>query len=1242
MGLTICLCPIISCSSGPDLEWRQEQGYRWASRKPSGPGFWEKTGFQKLSSSQTNIHFTNRLTDEHIADNRNLLNGSGVAAGDIDGDGLTDLYFAQLEGPNKLYKNVGGLKFEDITENAGVSHRGYYSTGVVFADVDGDADPDLLVTSLDRQNTLYINDGNGRFELNKDSGLGAANGSTTMALADIDGDADLDLYIANYKEKSVKDMYDLMEITWEQTVRREGNTYKLIPPFDEHFTLIPGEEIPDRRELGTEDELYINKGDGSFEKVLNPEERFLSDEGKKTGLARDWGLAAKFQDLNNDGHPDLYVCNDFWTPDRVWINRGDGTFKAIDKLAIRNFSFSSMAVDFSDINRDGSPDFFVTEMLSPVHQRRLRQAVTYSPFIMDAGETKNQPQYMRNTMYLNRADNTFAEMAHYSGVAATGWSWATHFLDVDLDGYEDIIVNTGNAYDVQDLDTQEKLTRKMTRNRKAPRGYIMEYPPLKLNNMVFRNNGDLTFTDKSPEWGFTTKDISHGLAAADLDNDGDLDLAVNRLNMEAIVYENRATAPRIAVRLKGNKPNTQGIGAKIELIGGPVTQNKEVVAGGSYVSGSDPLVVFAAGSQNANHVLKVTWPGGSKSVIDSVKSNRIYEIEEPAVSGRKEIDRPVEGPGPNHSLFEDVSDRLNHSHYEKAFNDFKLQLLLPVRLSRMGPGMAWIDVDRDGDDDLLIGTGKEGRMGVFENLGDGRFKVRELVALTEQASRDQTALIGWKEAEQTRILVGSSNYEEQSAGAASAFNYTISTTRQPRQMSGPAGFPDFHIETDTVPGSFSTTGALAAADYDGDGDPDLFVGGRVVPGHYPMVADSRLFMNEKGDFRLDERNSEILNETGLVTGAVFSDYDGDGDPDLLISREWDSILLLENRSGIFHDISSQVGLDRYKGWWNGIATGDFNNDGRPDIIATNWGLNSRYQIDSGYPLKIYYDDFDGDQRLELIEAYYNSDIASYVPRRGLYELYNAIPTITANVRSHRQFAVSSLGEILGRKPEDIPSKAINTLEHMLFINEGDGYSAHPLPEEAQFTAAFYAGVADFDNDGNEDLFLSQNLFALPPLTPRLDAGRGLWLKGNGQGRLRSLSGTKTGVKIYGEQRGAALGDFNKDGKIDLAVSQNGAETKLYINRVEKPGLRIRLRGPDSNVNGIGSGIRLIYEDGSRGPRREIQAGSGYWSQNSTTQVMGMAARPVKIEIMWFDGTKQLVGITKNKSEYTIAYPGGDT
>ncbi len=472
-------------------------------------------------------------------------------------------------------------------------------------------------------------------------------------------------------------------------------------------------------------------------------------------------------------------------------------------------------------------------------------------------------------------------------------------------------------------------------------------------------------------------------------------------------------------------------------------------------------------------------------------------------------------------------------------------------------------------------------------------------------------------------------------------NYEIGTPQAPSALHAQLENGKL-LESTQLPGELSATGPLAAADYNGDGLVDLFVGGRFLPGQYPLDASSRLFLNKEGSLVLDSKNSEVLKNLGLATGALFVDYNNSGSQDLVVTTEWGTIRLFENSDGEFAERTSELGLDKYHGWWQGITSGDFNNDGYPDLVAANWGENSPYRVRSSdqHPLKMFYDDFTGNGNTGIIEAYYDHSLGGYVPRRHLDD-YKTNGDIFSNISSNKEFANSTLAELLGYDPNRLPSKQINTVQHMFFLNErGKGFKPKPLPVEAQLSTAFDVSVADLDNDGHEDLFLSQNFFAVakPQQTPRQDAGLGLWLRGDGKGNFESIPGYLSGVKIYGEQRGAALSDFTEDGRIDLAVSQNGAKTRLFVNQVDRRGIRIQLVGPAENELGIGSNIRLVYSNGSKGPRRNIQAGSGYWSQNSAIQIMGYQNQVEAIEVRWYDGSEQKVDVKPGQWSYEIYHP----
>lgn len=610
-----------------ELTWVSEETHRWASVEINSSG---QAGFKNRLPTETSVQFKNTLSEAGFLSNRHFVNGSGVALGDVDGDGWVDLYFANLEGPNALYKNLGGWEFKEITEEAGVAAPDQYSTGAVFEDIDGDKDLDLLVTAMGGPNTIFLNDGQGRFAAPAalESPI-AEPGSTTMTFADIEGDGDLDLYVGNYKKISVKDVYPPHIRAFDATVIQDQDGYKLRPDFEPHFRLhIEGNRLV-RFEYAEPDYFYLNDGAGQFSLQSFTDGRFLDEEGVALDKAfEEWALVARFQDVNGDGAPDLYLCNDFESPDRLWINKGDGTFQLTPLLAMRKTSGSSMSVDFSDIDRDGDVDFFVADMLYPDYGERQVQLGMQTLINREIGELDNRPQIMQNMLMLNRGDGSFADIANMSGLNASGWTWSSLFMDVDLDGFEDLLVSTGHHYDAMDADVQMSV-----RNRPVSRDWrqvLLLFPPLNQANAAFRNRGDLTFEHMPAGWGLgETPDVAHGMAVADLDNDGDLDVVTNRLNDKAGLYENTSTASRVAVRLRGAGANTQGIGAKIKLIGGAVPiQEKEVSSGGMYLSGSDPLYNFATGDAAEGLALEVVWRSGNTSRIENVQPNRIYEVIE--------------------------------------------------------------------------------------------------------------------------------------------------------------------------------------------------------------------------------------------------------------------------------------------------------------------------------------------------------------------------------------------------------------------------------------------------------------------------------------------------------------------------------------------------------------------------------------------------------------------------------------
>jgi len=1209
--LYLLLLIFISGCSWNESGWNKDQVFK--SEKLISPIGQGNSGFSEMNPSHTNVTSTNQIGDKEVLENQHLMHGSGVALGDVNGDGTVDIYVPRIRESNVLYINKGDWKFEDVTVQAGVECSGRYSTGATFADVDGDRDLDLIVTALGGPNSLFINNGVGKFTERILPSFLDRPGSTSSALADVDNDGDLDLYITNYKRLAMRDSLPPPVISFDNTLMElTNNRWVVMPPFNQEYETEVRNNILMRFEMAEVDQFYLNDGRGNFNLIDITQSHFTDEGGQPIDEhLRDWGLMAQFRDINNDGHPDLYICNDFESPDRAWINNGDGTFHALPKLAIRHTSNSSMAVDFSDLNNDGFQDFFVTDMMSQSHILQKTQMGTMAPTALSIGEIDDRPQYMHNTLFLNRGDHTFSEISQYSNTHASEWSWASMFMDVDLDGYEDILITTGHMYDVQDSDSNQKQKAALPHVTSFDeyKRMMFDYPTLELKNIAFRNKGDLKFETVANGWGLgLDKDISHGMAAADLDNDGDLDIVINRLNQNLGLFQNNSDAPRLAIRLVGKKPNSQAIGAKILVKGGQVDQSREIIAGGRYLSGNDPLQVFAAGEQLMS--TEIRWRDGTTTNVDSLIPNQIYTIRQIGTVA------PVFTGEDSAPIYKDVSQLLDHSHHEDPYDDFSRQSLLPNRFSQLGPGVVWMDADQDGDEDIFISGGRGGALDHFENKDGHSFVPFSVVKNLDQ---DVTSLLSSVDIDGNQgIMAAKTNFESAAPRPSSISTYSRKAQNEFESLSHMAG-------------------PMSQADVDGDGDLDVFIGGRVIPNQYPKPASSALYINQNGILKIEGENTIVFKDIGLVSGSVFSDIDNDGDPDLILALEWGPVTVLENNGGRFKNVTANMGLSKFKGWWNGVASGDFNEDGLLDIVATNWGINTKYHFSNEHPRKVYFDDFDNNDVLDIVEAHYDDQFQDFVPERGFSCISNAMPFVREDKQTFLNYAQSSLGDIFGNSLNSAPYLEANTLESMVFLNNGNGFDPVVLPFEAQISTAMHAGVADINGDGHEDIFLSQNFFAVQKETDRNDSGRGLIILGDGKGNFESLPGHLSGIQVYGEQRGAAFADFNMDNRIDLLVTQNGAQTKLYQNINSTPGLSVRLRGPKTNPWSFGAKMEIRYKDGTVGPVREIQSGSGYWSQNSPVQILGLKSEADYLKIQWPDGSKTTEPLKGNK--LTITFGG---
>ncbi|SDP70974.1 Repeat domain-containing protein [Mucilaginibacter sp. OK268] len=1056
--------------------------------------------FKLLPPEQTNITFRNNLVeDEHlnVLSYEYLYNGGGVAVGDINNDGLEDIFFTSNLGPDKLYLNLGNLKFKDITKEAGAGmagRTGDWKTGVTMADVNGDGLLDIYICysglgdNSKRRNQLFINKGNNKFvEQAKEYGLDDPGYSTQAVFFDYNNDGKLDMFLLNHNVKKISNL---------EFAQNKKETDEL-----------------------ASNKLFENQG-GHF-----------VDVSKKAGIIQNpltFGLGVAIADINKDGFQDIYVTNDYNEPDYMYINNGDGTFTDKSKQSLRHLSQFSMGVDIADINNDGLPDIMTLDMLPPDNRRQklLQLQENYESFELMLQQDLYK-QYMRNMLQLNNGDGTFSEIGQLAGISNTDWSWCPLMADFDNDGYKDIFISNGYFRDYTNKDFLRywgdyKLKKAMDREPYLLMDLVKAMPSTTLSNYIFQNNHDLTFTEKKQDWGINKPGISSGAVYADLDNDGDLDLITNNINSEASIYQNMTmeTSKKnyVAVSLKQNGPNVNAIGAKVYVYNDKQTQYQEVNPNRGYLSCVSTVLNFGLGDQNKVDSIRVIWPDQTTQLLTDLKAdqrlNIVYKVGlasyKPAIKNNK-------------TLLSVTKPIIDYKHTETTINDFKRQLLMLFMSSKTGPVIAKGDVNKDGLEDLFIGGDQNTPGKIYIQKPGGTFTATEVSDLNHEntsaavffdANGDgfpdlYVAKGGYSLLEPNTPDLQDKLYLNDGKG-----NFTLSTTSLPQLNA-------------------NSKSCIRPCDYNNDGKVDLFVGANIIPGQYPVTPKSYLLTNA-GDGRFTITDVPFA-ACGMVKDAQWVDLNGDGRKDLIICGEFMPIMVYTNTPKGFVDETAKYFDQQENGFWNTLTVTDIDGDGKPDIIAGNLGTNTQIHTSPTEPAEMYYADFDGNGSIDPFFNFYIQGVSYPFVSRD--ELNEQIYQMRKKFSSYKAYCDATMKDIFS--PDDLVKATKLTADEVqtsCFLNRNGKFVKISLPMEAQFSMVTQIIATDFNHDGKTDLLLLGNHSDNRLKLGSFDASYGCLLTGDGKGGFKYQTQLSSGISVTGDVKSAVATQIGGSKYILIGVS----------------------------------------------------------------------------------------------------------
>lgn len=1063
--------------------------------------------FELKSSSQTNIEFENNLIfdqDFNVYTYRNFYNGGGVSIGDINNDGLPDIYFTSNQSKNLLYLNKGDFKFQNITEISGVGGNRAWSTGVTMVDINADGFLDIYVCNSgdvegdNKQNELFINKGDMTFtEEATKYGLADSGYSTHASFFDYDKDGDLDVYLLN-------------------------NSYQAIGSFD-----IRRNERP-RRDKDGGDKLLENQN-GKFVDV--------SEEAGIYGSVIGFGLGVTVGDVNSDGWEDIYVSNDFFERDYLYMNNQDGTFSEKLTDALSSTSAASMGADMADINNDGFSDIFVTEML-PSDYERLKSVTTFENWDKYKYNVDNGyfHQFTRNTLQLNNGDNTFSEIGRLAGVEASDWSWGALLFDMDNDGLRDLFIANGIFRDLTDQDylqyvSSEQVLMSIMSGEEVDYAKLVEIIPSRpVKNHAYINQGNLTFKNED-RTGLLMPSFSNGSAYGDLDNDGDLDLVVSNVNMPSFVYENHADKKEsgnyIQFDLKGAGLNTMAIGTNIKVNDG----------NSNYYIQQQPIRGFQSSMDLRPHLglpsnspvdIEITWPNGNISLLENIAVNQII-----SVSQTKTQKTNPKAINPIHSkeLFKRLDNNLEFTHNENLFIDFNRNRLLPHMLSTPGPKIINGDINGDGLDEIFVPGAKDSKSTLFYWNDQSLIQDDKFTLMNDFESETIEPLFFDADSDGDLDL-----YTANGGIEFSKFIPYLSDKIYFNDGNGNFSQSELELPTNS---KFFNSSTVEASDIDKDGDMDLFVGERLISDSYGVPGSGVILLNNgKGSFKdLTSINAPELEDIGMITDAIFVDIDNDNDEDLIVIGEFMGINILLNENGIFRLSRSE--LSNYKGWWQSIQSGDFNGDGLLDLVVGNHGLNSRFSASKEFPIRLYVNDFDLNDQLDPVLTFKREN-GKFYPYDLRHNLIDQIKPLKKVFPDYNSFRSASIEDMFSSDQLDESLKLeVNTLSSSIFINKGNGrFDFYELPQVAQFSPIYSLLLKDFDLDGDIDIIAGGNLYNAKPEIGRYDASFGLFLENDGKGKFE-VPDSGYGFKLKGEVRSIILSNSN------LVVGRNSDSIAIF-------------------------------------------------------------------------------------------------